>query len=310
MKNYYLLIVLMTVLAMPASAQPVQNAVDIFLHISTDFQLPDILKRASRDRLKVDFDGDGTPEIATVTEDENGYTTAIKIFDPPAREPVYELLQFEIQFLFGQARVRVLGLVNGGTDAAALILLTQVPDDLNAEIINLGITVLSMNTNGVESKIISFPAEEDSGKQSNTEIKELTDFLLFDFNGDGELDIVVQDQEAGRVEIWTIAENTSVSNEALGATLTLALSGAYPNPATGLVTIPYTVPESSAVVLQVYDMLGREVRMLVDQTQHAGTHTAAWDGTDAAGQRVAAGVYVYQLRVGDQTESQTLIRID
>lgn len=76
----------------------------------------------------------------------------------------------------------------------------------------------------------------------------------------------------------------------------IALKQNYPNPFNPTTLITYDLPENAHVRLAVFDLLGREVAVLVDETMRAGTHNLKFD---AAG--LASGVYVYQLRVGNQT---------
>lgn len=64
----------------------------------------------------------------------------------------------------------------------------------------------------------------------------------------------------------------------------------YPNPFNGTTTIPYDVPTRSLVALELYDVLGRKVRTLVNELQEPG-FKSAW--LDAA--NLASGVYVYRL---------------
>ncbi|NBC17989.1 MAG: T9SS type A sorting domain-containing protein [Bacteroidetes bacterium] len=89
---------------------------------------------------------------------------------------------------------------------------------------------------------------------------------------------------------------------ALPAQATLA--AAYPNPFQGQTTLSYTLAQGGPVRLVVYDVLGREVAVLVDEVRPAGTQQVRWD---AAG--VASGVYVARLETGDGVQSQTLIRV-
>ncbi|MEM6784489.1 MAG: ASPIC/UnbV domain-containing protein, partial [Bacteroidota bacterium] len=90
----------------------------------------------------------------------------------------------------------------------------------------------------------------------------------------------------------------------------LTLDDAYPNPSAASVSIRYVLPKPGAVTLVVYDLLGRQVAKLVDAPTSAGTHTVTWDGTDAAGQRLGAGVYLYRLETGSGTTTKrlTLVR--
>jgi len=80
----------------------------------------------------------------------------------------------------------------------------------------------------------------------------------------------------------------------------------YPNPFRQQTTLEYVLPEPGAVRLAVYDVLGRQVRVLVDQKQKAGRHTVAWNGRDESGKRMASGVYLARLVVDGQTKVRKL----
>jgi len=69
----------------------------------------------------------------------------------------------------------------------------------------------------------------------------------------------------------------------------------YPNPFSSETTIQYGLREPRKISLKVYDLLGQEVRVLVDEHQGAGIHTRSWDGRDDAGRRVSAGPYFLRL---------------
>lgn len=81
----------------------------------------------------------------------------------------------------------------------------------------------------------------------------------------------------------------------------------YPNPFNPVVTIEYSLPEAGRAALEVYDLLGRRIRTLVDAHGAAGTHLVAWDGRDQSGQQVASGVYFSRLRAGGSVVSGKLI---
>ncbi len=80
-----------------------------------------------------------------------------------------------------------------------------------------------------------------------------------------------------------------------------------PNPFNPETEIAYRLPVASAVSLVVYDLLGRNIRTLVHQQQPAGRYRVRWDGRDASGRPVASGVYLYQLRAGDYSETRKML---
>ena len=76
----------------------------------------------------------------------------------------------------------------------------------------------------------------------------------------------------------------------------------YPNPFNPSTTIQYELPQSSVVNLSVYDVLGREVSVLVKERRDAGIHEAQFDASG-----LASGVYLYRLTAGDFTQARKLL---
>jgi|GEM_PF-1190957 len=88
------------------------------------------------------------------------------------------------------------------------------------------------------------------------------------------------------------------------------LVGNYPNPFNPSTHIEYQLSHSSEVNLTVYDVLGREVKTLVDNSmQTAGTHVVEWNGVDVNGQQVAAGIYFVRLNVQDNVKTHKMLMI-
>ncbi len=85
-----------------------------------------------------------------------------------------------------------------------------------------------------------------------------------------------------------------------------AFYGASPNPFDGRTGLSFRLAGSTRVELRLYDLRGRLVRELKNQTMSAGTHTITWNGRDDAGQRVSAGSYVAKLTAGSLRETRTL----
>jgi hypothetical protein len=94
-----------------------------------------------------------------------------------------------------------------------------------------------------------------------------------------------------------------------GIPLAYALEQNFPNPFNPATTIRYQLPRRAAVILEVYDLLGRKVRTLLNDLQSPGVHTVTWAGTDDAGVQVSSGVYFYRLRSEDFTAVRKLLFI-
>ena len=93
-------------------------------------------------------------------------------------------------------------------------------------------------------------------------------------------------------------------------TTTTQLFQNYPNPFNPLTIINYQLTIDNLVTLKVYDILGREVKTLVNERKPAGSYTVIWDGRDENGQPVSSGVYLYRLKSGNfvQTRKMVLLR--
>lgn len=88
-----------------------------------------------------------------------------------------------------------------------------------------------------------------------------------------------------------------------------ALEKNYPNPFNPTTNIRYAVPAESKVVIKVYNMLGQEVRTLVNAVKSAGKFDVAWDGRNNSGQSVASGVYIYRMEAGKFNKAQKMLFI-
>ena len=90
---------------------------------------------------------------------------------------------------------------------------------------------------------------------------------------------------------------------------TFVLHANYPNPFNPTTTISYDLPEQAQVTLGIYDLLGKQIKTLVNQSQDAGNKKALWDGTDNLGRTVSAGVYLYQIQAGEFTHTRKMLYI-
>ena len=91
---------------------------------------------------------------------------------------------------------------------------------------------------------------------------------------------------------------------------TFALHQNYPNPFNPVTTLRYDLLENAMINITIYDMLGREVKTLINQTQDSGFKSVIWDATNDYGKPVSAGVYLYQIQAGEfvQTKKMVLLK--
>lgn len=85
-----------------------------------------------------------------------------------------------------------------------------------------------------------------------------------------------------------------------------ALHQNFPNPFNPTTTIGYALPEEGFVSLRIYDLLGKEVRTLVDDFEFAGMKSVRWDGRDDMGREVSAGLYIYRLEAEGFAQARKL----
>ena len=84
---------------------------------------------------------------------------------------------------------------------------------------------------------------------------------------------------------------------------------AYPNPFNPVTTVRYQLPISSDVKMTVYDILGREVVVLLHGQKNAGIHNIRWNGTNRFGQSVASGTYFVVMKALNFNQIQKVLLI-
>lgn len=89
----------------------------------------------------------------------------------------------------------------------------------------------------------------------------------------------------------------------------LALYQNSPNPLNPSTTISYSIPEGAALEtrLEIYNIRGQIVRILIDRVQEPGVYQVFWDGTDGQGKEIPSGVYFYRLRAGGKTRVRKMV---
>ena len=84
----------------------------------------------------------------------------------------------------------------------------------------------------------------------------------------------------------------------------------YPNPFNSQTIISYQIKDAGKIILEIYDALGTNIRILLNEFKNKGYYSQIWDGKDKYGGSVSSGVYFYRLNAGSfiQTKKMLLLK--
>ncbi len=95
---------------------------------------------------------------------------------------------------------------------------------------------------------------------------------------------------------------TAIFEEYIPIAYRFKLMQNYPNPFNAKTTIRFVMPEPQNMKLTVYDLLGRQVKILVDEYRQAGVHTVTLDAS-----HLTSGIYFYRLQAGEITGTKRML---
>jgi hypothetical protein len=175
-------------------------------------------------------------------------------------------------------------------------------------------TLKNFNIDSIPSTYAEVPDSDDSST-SETEVT-----YIFDGGGvpDTEVPFTLRAPNTGDATYFVSVTNGCGNETRLDPPYTfdapipttLAMEGSYPNPFRASTTIDFTLPETTPVTLNVYDVLGRRVTTLIDRDLTSGTHTVTWNGETDGGIQLSSGLYLLRLQAGQEIRTQrvSLIR--
>ena len=123
----------------------------------------------------------------------------------------------------------------------------------------------------------------------------------------GNMDISASD------EIWVffnniISQNLDISGNNMDHFLnSFNIYSNYPNPFNPITTLRYVLPENVIVNITIYDMMGSQVKTLVNGSQTAGHKSIQWNSTNDRNEPVSAGIYLYTIEAGEFRETKKMI---
>lgn len=118
---------------------------------------------------------------------------------------------------------------------------------------------------------------------------------LFILAGNSKRDGIFQDYRL--VQSIDLSSLTNMKRSHSFEPRSIELNQNYPNPFNPYTIISYSLHHPAFVILKIYNILGREIRILVNENQVKGKHMITWDGKDQFGNPVASGFYIYELNV-------------
>ena len=81
----------------------------------------------------------------------------------------------------------------------------------------------------------------------------------------------------------------------------------YPNPFNPSTNISYDLPENMMVSINIFDLMGRKVKTLINEYQPAGSKSIQWSGTDNYDRPIPAGMYLYTIHAGNFIQTKKMI---
>jgi len=134
-----------------------------------------------------------------------------------------------------------------------------------------------------------------------------TNLSIASFGVDQQNELYIVDL-AGRIYQFSEEFPTSASNEPdLRQTRSATLTQNFPNPFNPTTSITFTIRRTTDISLTVYDILGRKIRTLLNETRPGGTYSVVWDGKNAVGRQVASGHYFYRIEAGEFNSTRTML---
>lgn len=107
------------------------------------------------------------------------------------------------------------------------------------------------------------------------------------------------------MKMKTVAAVTNVNESTLSVS-NIYLSQNFPNPFNTSTKFEYMIPRASFVTIKVFDVMGREIKTLVDDYREAGRYEIEFN-TDKAGINLSSGIYYYKLKVGTSSEIKKML---
>ena len=135
----------------------------------------------------------------------------------------------------------------------------------------------------------------------------MTDLSLSQWN----IDYVIEASDEEYTVISQVGEfvlnNTLLSINGEIIPVVFALHQNYPNPFNPVTSLRYDLPEDGLVNITIYDMMGRVVNTLINDSQNAGYKSIQWNATNDRNEPISAGLYIYTIQAGEFRKTKKMV---
>jgi len=100
---------------------------------------------------------------------------------------------------------------------------------------------------------------------------------------------------------------TLAIDNGLAVPIDFAFQQNYPNLFNPSIQIQYALPTDANVTIAIYDLVGGQIRTLVNEQVNTGYHSTLWNATNDMGSSVSAGVYIYTITANDFRDVKKMI---
>lgn len=283
---------------------------------NTDYQITD---KFGHSMTTGDFNGDGFPDLAVLPEIHYDFT-----FNEP-KDAIYMYYggadfdaSFDYSFPILQAHRQLITQDIGSASYSGDRYLSTLPDingDGADELINLSYPIASQTHplifKGVSDGIIDY-SHPIIIKSPNPDLALGSPYPAVGFftQNDSKQLLMNQmhdvNQLSDPVYLYELPFDVEVSNESVSTSKSsgFQLNQNYPNPFNPSTNIRFSLPITSLVILNIYDILGRNVAVVANGRFDAGTHSVKFDGSN-----LASGVYIYTLTIGEKSLTKKMLLI-
>jgi hypothetical protein len=260
-----------------------------------------------------DMTGDNIPEVATASLNDMVHVFEAKaggiIFTYDFGTPAEHITKigdidgnYSKEFVAGSRDGKLVAF-SGGTDAFVPVELTSLSASAEGNVVTLYWTTASeLNNKGfsVERK----SRDGDFSEVAFIEGKGTTSENQFYVYHDKDVQYGLNCYRLKQVDFDGTFEYSKEVEVNVGLPVDFSLSQNYPNPFNPSTVINYSTPVDANVVLTIFNILGEEIKTLVNESVKAGIHKVEWNGTNNNNISVPSGIYFYRIEANNPSVSK------